>query len=128
MASPYRYFDKKTVIDCMMSTKMVAGDLTGHNRLNSKGKTLEFDTFSALADPVDYFAEAMSIELEHGSAGAEEGKDITGDCPLRTAQIAAAHLKGVERGKPRPYVPFVDYYDWLMWMERLHEAAMNRSR
>lgn len=123
----FRNFPKSVVVDCMMKTNIIAAELTGYNRMNYKGRTLLFDTFHTLSDPVDYFAEAMNIELEHGTSGDVEGTNVTDDDPLSTARIAAAHIKGVERGGRRPYVPFPDYYDWLIWMEKLHGRAMERQ-
>lgn len=122
----YRYFTKSVVIDCMVRTSIVAAEITGYNRTNYRGRTLDFGTFATLSDPVDYFAAAMNTELEHGTAGDAEGTDVTGDDPMKTAMIAAAHIKGVERGGKRPYKPFPDYYDWLWWMEKLHERALER--
>ena len=123
MTDPFRYFNKTTVINEMMKTKIDPATLTGYNRLNNKGRTLIFDTFQTLQDPVAYFAEAMNTELEHGRACSLT--NVTDDDSFKTAQIAAAHLKGVEKGKATQ-IPYVDYYDWLWFTEILHERAMKR--
>ena len=120
-------FTESTVIDMMIATGVEPAGLTGFNRRHYKGRTLDFDTFDSHADPVKYFAEAMKTELEHGTAGTASGTNVTGDDALATAKIAAAHLKGVEYGKdPSEFKPFPDYYDWLWWMEKLHEKALER--
>ena len=123
----FRYFPKNVVIDCMMRTGVVAADITGYNRTNYPGRTLIFETFATLSDPVEYFAAAMNTELEHGTAGDVEGTNVTDDDPTNTARIAAAHIRGVEKVGKRPYKPFPDYYDWLFWMEKLHERALERQ-
>lgn len=79
-----------------------------------------FKTFITVSDPIEYFRKAMETELEHGTVGPLT--DVTGDDPLKTAKIAAAHLKGVEYGK-KEFKEFPDYYDWLWYMESLHERA-----
>lgn len=129
MKDAFRYFDKHTVIAEMIKTKIDASRITGYNRLNYKGRTVIFETFDALRDPVAYFAEAMNTEMEHGRAGQAEGTNVTDDDAFKTAQIAAAHLKGVEAGplgKKKVFEYFPDYYDWLWWMESLHERALAR--
>ena len=125
--NPFRYFSRAKVVAAMGRLRIDPGSITGDGRKNSRGRTLVFDTFDTLSDPVAYFAEACSTELEHGTAGLAVNTNVTDDSVLNTARIAAAHLRGVERGKsPELFVPYVDYYDWLWWMEKLHERAMER--
>ena len=102
--------------------------LTGPHRMSYKGRTLVLDTFNTLADPVEYFAEAMNTELEHGTVGAAVDTDVTRDEPLATARIVTAHLLGVESDSILLLDDgFPDYYDWLWWVEELHKRAMKRS-
>ena len=105
---------------------VILAEITGHNRLNYNGRTVIFDTFSTLSDPIDYFAEAMNTELEHGKAGNDVLTNITDDDALATAKIVTAHILGVERSSDST-IHFPDYYDWLWWMEGLHSKAVNRK-
>ena len=76
-------------------------------------------------DPVRYFRRAMRTELEHGRVNRRT--DVTHDGALKTAQIVAAHLLGVEHGRPRAkWVPFKTYYDHLWAMERANERRHKR--
>lgn len=124
MASP---FDRNTVAALMVELDVDVESISGHKRSTYPARVLDdFDTFDTLFDPVDYFGAAMKIELEHGSAGGN-GTNVTRDDALATAKIVAAHLSGVEYGKTREqYLPFPLYYDWLIWVERLHELAVRK--
>lgn len=125
--NPFRYYGRDRIVAVMGKLRIDAGAISGEARKNSRGRTLYFDTFDTLSDPVVYFAEAMNIEGEHGKAGMSVGTNVTEDSLLDTARIVAAHLRGVERGKsPERFIPFCDYYDWLIWMKKLHERAMER--
>jgi len=104
--------------------------LAGRNRKKMMGKILYFDTYDSLADPIEYFAEAMTIELEHGKVGNRFGCNVTDDDADSTSKIAAAHILGVEYEGEEDYrspgaavKPFGDYYDFLMWMEQLHSRC-----
>lgn len=122
----FRNFSRETVIDCMQKTGIsrLFNYISGEGRMLHKTKMVDFDTFETLKYPEWYFAEAMNTELEHGMAGADDNTNVTGDDALKTAQIAAAHIKGVEYGKQKPFKPFYDYYDWLWFVENLHERAL----
>jgi len=119
-------FDRETVVWVMSRLGINGESISGHKRSTYPARVLDFETFNTLFDPVDYFAKAMAIELEHGSAGGER-TNVTRDDTLATAKIVAAHLSGVEHGKtPDQYIPFPLYYDWLIWVERLHEMAVGK--
>lgn len=127
LLSPFRYFSRERVVATMGKLRMDAGMLSGDARKTSRGRTLYFNSYDTYSDPVCYFAEAMSTELEHGTVGAGLNTNVTEDSTINTGRIVAAHLRGVERGKsPECFVPFIDYYDWLWWVEKLHERAMER--
>ena len=117
----FRNFDRATVISIMQSMDYLPL-LAGAWRKTDPGKVMDFDTFDTLVDPVEYFAEAMNTELEHGPR-ANSATDVTGGDALKTAKIAAAHLSGFEYGVQNPE-PFPTYYDFLWWMESLHSAAL----
>ena len=121
-------FERNTVIMAMQALGVNASMLSGAQRRAYFANVLDFDTFDSLSDPVDYFSRAMHIELEHGSAAATVGANITGDEALATARIAWAHLSGVEHGEIPPFEPFPTYYDHLIWMERLHSDAVRLAR
>lgn len=111
LLNPFRYVSREKVVAAMGKLRIDAGAISGEARMNNRGRTLIFDTFSTLSDPVAYFAEACCTEMEHGTAGMSVGTNVTGDSVLDTARIVAAHLRGVERGKsPERFIPFVGYY------------------
>lgn len=102
----------------MRGMKIPADALTGPARRASSSRSLP-TMRGPLADPVAYFAKALRTELEHGSAGAAVGTDVTRDNPVATARIVAAHLFGVEAGEgPQEWKAFPAYYDFLWWIER----------
>lgn len=119
----FRRFDHKTVVEIMKAVNVDPQSLSRDARSNCPAKVMDFPTFNSIPDGISYFAEAMNTELEHGKAGDSEQTNITDDVPLATAMIAAAHVKGVEYEGDKPYKPFSTYYDFLWWMEGLHEMA-----
>lgn len=131
--NPFRHFDHNTAKSKMMKyVGSVLGKdyLEGSNRKRMMGKILYFDTYDSLSDPVNYFAEAMTIELEHGKVGTQAGVNVTNDDVDATARIAAAHILGVEYGDDdeggtqNAKRPFGDYYDFLIWMEYMHYQVL----
>ena len=121
---PFRRFNRNSVAILMGELNISGEELTGVSRRTYPANVVDFDTFDTLDDPVAYFAEAMTIELEHGKVAALVGGNVTNDDPKLTAGIAAAHLAGVEYDEGPPHTPFPTYYDWLIWMEGLHSAAV----
>lgn len=113
-------FPRSVVEDCIKKLNVPVNKLTGDYRSHYPASTVHFTTFETVSDPVQYFERAMETELEHGKAG--KTTDVTNDDPLATAKIAAAHILGVEHGQ-RDFILFVDYYDWLWFMEGLHDKA-----
>ncbi len=88
--------------------------LRGANRRITSAK--RFETMNTLSDPIEYFAKACQTELEHGSANGST--DVTHDDFMKTCQIVAAHIRGVEHGKSSGmWRRFPSYYDWLWYME-----------
>lgn len=120
----FDHFDRETVSAAMHLLGIRPELLSGRSRRNYFANVLDFPTFDTYSDPVAYFGKAMHIELEHGTAAAAVGADVTGDDALATARIAKAHLFGVEYGSKTPYDAFPTYYDFLMWMEDLHSRAV----
>jgi hypothetical protein len=123
--NPFRKFDKDVVITNMNALNMIPEQFSGVRRKLYPAKVMDFETFDSLSDPVEYFAEAMNTELEHGIAGDALHTNVTNDVPLATAMIVAAHLNGVEFEKTK-FTTFPTYYDFLWWMEGIHEAAVER--
>lgn len=123
----FRRFDRKTVEEVMKAVGVTPQFLSRETRFGCPAKVMDFPTFDTIPDGVSYFAEAMNTELEHGKAGNEEQTNVTDDIPLATAMIAAAHVKGVEYEGHRPYKPFPTYYDFLWWMEGVHEMAWAKA-
>jgi len=122
---PFRRFPREQVARLISDLDAPAELMSGPKRREDAPRHPFFQdmaTFDDLADPVAYFAEAMTIELEHGSVGAPVGTDVTKDDPLATAKIALAHISGVEYGGEPPFTPFPSYYDSLILMERIHET------
>lgn len=113
--APFRHFDRQTVEEVMKAVDIDAETISGAARAAYPARVMDYETFSTMSDGVEYFAHAMMIELEH--------KDLTEGIPLATAMIVAAHLKGVEFEGKEPYIPFITYYDALIWMEGTHEKA-----
>lgn len=122
----FRRFDRKTVEEIMKAVDVSPETLSGEARFNHPAKIMDFPTFDIIPDGVEYFAEAMNTELEHGKAGTKEQTNVTDDIPLATAMIAAAHIKGVEYEGRQPYRPFPTYYDFLWWMEGVHDMALDK--
>lgn len=121
-------FDRNQVAGLMLALGVDAEAISGHMRSTYPARVLDFDTFETLADPVDYFMEAMRLELEHGTAGGP-ATNVSNDDVAITARIAAAHLMGVEHGEdPADFRPFPTYYDWLLWVERLHSDALDLAK
>lgn len=123
--NPYRHFDKYLVESCMRKLKINPKLLSGESR--QKRPIAPYYTFHALSDGTDYFAEAMTIELEHGRAAAAIGANVTNDDPMTSAMIAWAHIAGVEYGAKPPFKPFIQYYDALIWMEVTNERTLMTS-
>ena len=122
------FYGREVVIQMMTELKVDAAELTGYNRKNDLGNTVLFDTFDTLSDPVSYFAKAMDTEMEHGKAGKAVDTNVTDDDARATAMIVVAHLKGVEHSRrPSEFITFGAYYDWLWWVEKLHEKALLRA-
>jgi hypothetical protein len=128
LKDPFRHFGRESVALLMDRMGVGAEAISGPKRREDGGGILEFTTFDTLADPVEYFAEAMNIELEHGRAGASMGTNVTDDSPQATAQIVLAHIGGVEGDESPPFEPFPQYYDGLMFMEAMHRAAKKLQR
>jgi hypothetical protein len=85
--------------------------LTGQARLRAHGTILP--TMVSESDPLRYFELAMRTELEHGSVNPLT--NVTNDDMFATAQIAAAHLLGIEfDDKLQPPKPSPAYYDVLL--------------
>lgn len=124
----YSHFDRSTVESVMVRLKVPRETLSGLKRSKYPARILDFETFETLSDPVDYFATAMNVELEHGSAAGVVGANVTGDDALTTGKIVVAHLLGVESGDTPPYKPFPTYYDFLLWMEKLHSTFLDIHR
>lgn len=100
----------------MRTVGLTSSMLRGANR--SARSSRKFPTMKGkLADPVEYFRKALSIELEHGSIN--PGTDVTGNDLRDTAKIVAAHIFGVESDeRPTKWRLFPAYYDHLMHMEK----------
>lgn len=124
---PFRRFSRDQVVMMIDQLSVGAEAISGPKRQEARGSVLMFETFDTLADPVEYFAEAMNTELEHGRAGMSVGTNVTDDDPLLTAQIVRAHLEGVEGDDRPPFTLFPQYYDWLWFVENLHRAAVLSS-
>lgn len=116
---PFRAFPRDQVAAIMGQLGVDPSNFDGPKR--AKNYFLYFDTFDTLSDGLEYLAEAMTIELEHGRIAAKVGSNVTDDDPLKTAQIAVAHVSGVEYGEDS-YVPFLQYYDMTIWNEAMHSA------
>jgi hypothetical protein len=102
--------------------------LSGANR--TKHSTRFLSTMRTLADPVEYFRKAMSIELEHGSVN--PSTDVTHDDLRQTAKIVAAHIFGVEHGeRPGKWLFYPSYYDELIALEsrapKISTRALSRK-
>lgn len=123
----YRAFTRQQAAEAAAALKVDLASLSGARRKTDAGRVMHYDTMDTLSDPLDYWAEAMSTELEHGKAGSAYGTNVTDDDPLSTARIAAAHLFGVEYGGAKP-TPFPTYYDALWWMEGTHEKALELQK
>ena len=106
------------ILDMMRRFGLHGSKLSGAQRARSSSRNMP--TMSGrLADPIEYFRRAMSIEMEDGSAN--PATNVTRDGLSSTSKIVAAHILGVEHGKPKKdWVYFPAYYDWLIWME--HEG------
>lgn len=124
--NPFRHFSRDVAANAAYTMKIDLASISGKARAAHKGTYMRFDTPAIYDDPLAYFAEAMSTELEHGRAGDREGTNVTDDDASLTSKIVAAHLLGVERDKRRPYRPFPAYYDALWWNERMFDLSMNR--
>lgn len=118
---PFRVFSREQVRAIMSKLHVNAEAIAGPIR--RKDYFLQFDTFDTLSDGVSYFAEAMTIELEHGKTAAVVGANVTDDDPEKSAMIAISHLCGIEYGeKYEESYQFAPYYDFLMWMEGINSA------
>jgi hypothetical protein len=126
LKDPFRRFSREAVEGIMKRVDVTPQFLSRKTRVGCPAKVMDFPTFDSIPDGVAYFAEAINTELEHGTAGETELTNITDDALLSTAKIAAAHVKGVEYGRSPPFLPFPTYYDFLWWMEGLHEMAWER--
>jgi hypothetical protein len=116
---PFRVFSRETARAMMQKLDVNAEALSGSVR--GKEYYLFFDTFDTLADGVSYFAEAMTTELEHGSAATPVDGNVTNDDPLKTAMIVVSHLCGIEYGEQfRKCYQFSPYYDALWWIEGMN--------
>lgn len=119
-------FSRPDVVDAMDAIGVEPSHFTGDSRKEHPASVMNFETFYTLSNPIDYFAKAMQIELEHGTAAGDVGADITQNDLYKTAMIAKAHLYGVEYGEKPPYDMFPAYYDYLMWIEYIKSQALKK--
>jgi hypothetical protein len=118
-------FTRREVEGAMRKLGVDPRDLHAERRCGTDGKC--WPTTRAFPDGADYFGRAMQTELEHGRAGRDAGTDVTHDDAVKTAQIAAAHIRGVEAGEdPVDRKPFPSYYDALWAMEADHRRRANK--
>lgn len=98
--------------------------VSGESR--ARHSTRFFATMRTLADPVDYFRKALSIELEHGAVNSST--DVTHNDLKQTAKIVAAHIFGVEHGeRPGSWRFYPHYYDALTALEKRASRVTTRA-
>jgi hypothetical protein len=99
---------RSTLVRLMRGVGLSRTLLEGRNRARHSTRVLP--TMRTLADPVEYFRKAMSIELEHGAVN--RSTDVTHDDLRQTSKIVAAHVFGVEHGeRPGNWRFYPSYYD-----------------
>lgn len=110
---------KSQLLRLMKGVGLSRSILSGETR--ARHSTRFYATMRTLADPVEYFRKALSIELEHGSVN--PGTDVTHNDLKLTARIVAAHIFGVEHDqRPGNWRFYPHYYDGLI----RHETRASR--